>query len=274
MLILVLGSLLAAAAGAYVISHDPFRALATDGPGFAASIASSVAGRRAVARAWIAAYRHRTTVAWLAFGAAIAVFVAGGLSVGLIAYLVRKNSAVERLDSSVARWGDVHASTFSETALKVITMLGDNRVIASLLVLLLALDWRRSRNPRVVLFLLATVLGVGAITIAIKILMDRARPALNPITETLGPSFPSGHTSLATAFFAAAALLLSRGRGRRARAALGGAAVGIAVAVAASRVFLDVHWFTDVVAGLALGWAWFTFCAIAFGGIPRRAQEA
>ena len=47
---------------------------------------------------------------------------------------------------------------------------------------------------------------------------------------------------------------------------LPGLAAGIAVAVAASRVLLDVHWLTDVIAGLALGWAWFAVCAIAFGG--------
>jgi membrane-associated phospholipid phosphatase len=45
-----------------------------------------------------------------------------------------------------------------------------------------------------------------------------------------------------------------------------GLAVGIAVAVAASRVLLDVHWLTDVIGGLALGWAWFAACAVAFGG--------
>jgi undecaprenyl-diphosphatase len=38
------------------------------------------------------------------------------------------------------------------------------------------------------------------------------------------------------------------------------------VAVAASRVLLDLHWLSDVIAGLALGWAWFALCAIAFGG--------
>jgi undecaprenyl-diphosphatase len=47
---------------------------------------------------------------------------------------------------------------------------------------------------------------------------------------------------------------------------LTGLAVGIAVAVAASRVLLDVHWLSDVIAGLALGWAWFAVCGIAFGG--------
>ena len=47
---------------------------------------------------------------------------------------------------------------------------------------------------------------------------------------------------------------------------LAGVAAGIAVAVAASRVLLDLHWLTDVIAGLMLGWAWFAVCAIAFGG--------
>jgi undecaprenyl-diphosphatase len=47
---------------------------------------------------------------------------------------------------------------------------------------------------------------------------------------------------------------------------LAAGAVGVAVAVASSRVLLDVHWVSDVVAGVALGWAWFALCAIAFGG--------
>jgi membrane-associated phospholipid phosphatase len=47
---------------------------------------------------------------------------------------------------------------------------------------------------------------------------------------------------------------------------LAGGAVAIAVAVAESRVLLGVHWLSDVIAGLAFGWAWFAICAIAFGG--------
>ena len=50
------------------------------------------------------------------------------------------------------------------------------------------------------------------------------------------------------------------------RAAMAGAAAGLAVSVAATRVLLAMHWLSDVIAGLALGWAWFAVCAIAFGG--------
>ncbi len=115
-------------------------------------------------------------------------------------------------------------------------------------------------------FIVLVVAGEETASTVIKEIVDRARPAFNPAAATLGPSFPSGHTTTAAAFYAAAALLLGRRRPRVARAAIAGGAVAIAVAVAASRVFLDVHWLTDVIGGLALGWAWFAICAIAFGG--------
>ena len=53
---------------------------------------------------------------------------------------------------------------------------------------------------------------------------------------------------------------------RRARHLLIGGAVAVTAAVAASRVLLDLHWLSDVVGGVALGWAWFALCAVAFGG--------
>jgi membrane-associated phospholipid phosphatase len=274
LLILVLVSVAVGALGALVISRDPFHALASGGtPGFAETMAARTIRRREIARDWIAACRHRKTVASLAASAALTIFVAGWLLLGLLAYFVRRKDAVVRADSRIAHWAYVHSTGLSDDALNVITWLGNTYVVAGLAASLAAIDWLRHRNGRIVFFLIAVVVGDGLISVAVKALTHRARPTLSAAAHTLGPSFPSGHSSMAAAFFAAAALVLSRGRSRRLAAALGGTAVAIAVAVASSRVFLDVHWVSDVVAGLALGWAWFAFCAIALGGTPRRAPE-
>ena len=197
---------------------------------------------------------------------AMVVIVGGGVLVGTLAYLVRADTDLVRLDAGVAAWGHRHASPFSTDALNAITDLGEPVVVAALAAALAIAETVRTRSRWVVPFVLVVVAGNGLLTTAIKHLADRVRPTLNPIAETLGPSFPSGHSSWSAAFFAAAALLLGRGRGRNARAAIAGVAAGLALTVAGSRVLLGVHWLSDVIAGLALGSAWFAICAVAFGG--------
>src|SRR5262249_45207795 len=145
-------------------------------------------------------------------------------------------------------------------ALQRITDLGDTRIVVTLLIVVAVVESIRVPSRWIVPFLLAVTIGNHLATNAVKDLVERARPTLNPIAETLGPSFPSGHSSTAAAFYAAVALLIGRRRGHVARTVLAALAVGIPVAVACTRVLLDVHWVSDVVAGLALGWGWFALC--------------
>jgi undecaprenyl-diphosphatase len=202
----------------------------------------------------------------LALTLALVLLVAGGLVLAVLAFVVRSDPDAIGLDASAAQWGDRHATAFTNGVLNAITDVGQPRTIAALAVILALAETIRTRSRWIVPFLALVVAGNGILTTTIKQLADRVRPAFNPVAETLGPSFPSGHSSWSAAFFAAAALLLARGRGPRARTVLAGVAAGTAVAIAATRVLLDVHWVSDVVAGLALGWAWFAACAIAFGG--------
>ena len=197
--------------------------------------------------------------------ALVVVFV-GGIGLGLLAYFVRTDSELIELDASVAQWGADHASAWSTDVIETLTHLGDTLVVIVLALILVAVELLRAPSRWIVPFVLLVILGQNLITNGLKEVFDRLRPTINPIAETLGPSFPSGHSATAAAFYAAAALLLGRRRGPRTRALLAGAAVLVAVTVAGTRVMLGVHWLSDVIGGLLLGWAWFSVAAIAFGG--------
>jgi membrane-associated phospholipid phosphatase len=202
----------------------------------------------------------------LALTLAFAVIVLGGLVLAMLAYLVRGKTEVVRIDSGVAAWGDRNASGFATESLIAISKLGEPKVVIALAALVAIVETIRTRSHWVIPFMALVVAGNGMITTTVKELADRARPALNPIAKTLGPSFPSGHSSWSAALFAASALLATRARSRRAQALIVGACTAAATSIAATRVLLGVHWLSDVIAGLAVGSAWFCVCAIAFGG--------
>jgi undecaprenyl-diphosphatase len=196
---------------------------------------------------------------------ALAAIVMLGTVIGVVAFLVRHDRLVG-LDEGAAQWAHRHATTWTTDVLSAVTDVGAPTIIMILAIVLGVVETIRTRDRWIIPFLVLVVGGGALLTTTVKDLADRVRPALNPAAEALGPSFPSGHSSYAAAFFAAAALILGRGRSRTTRAWLAAVAAGVAVGVAATRVLLGVHWLSDVVAGLALGAAWFAVCSIAFGG--------
>ncbi len=223
-------------------------------------------GRHRRLRTFAATRLDPAVATGLAMTIALLLAVGGGLLLGALAYLVRSNAQLLAIDRGVAKWGNHHASPTSMHVLNDITQLGSIYTVIALCIVLAIAETIRERSVWVIPFIAIAIGGEELITNTVKQLIDRARPTFNPVAATLGPSFPSGHSATAAVFYATAALLLGRWRARPTRAILAGLAVGIAVAVAASRVLLDVHWLSDVIAGLALGWAWFAVCAIAFGG--------
>jgi undecaprenyl-diphosphatase len=210
----------------------------------------------------------------------VAAVVLTGFLVGLLAYWIRRGAPFVSVDESVERWADGAASGTSDAVLRAVTQLG---ATVTLIVVGVGLAlWARLRrgNWAATAFLTVVLAGQSLIANLIKLGVARVRPAVHPRASFSGASFPSGHATAAAAAFLAFSLVLAYGRGPRARAAMMSIAVGLAVAVAWSRVLLGVHWFSDVVAGLAIGWTWYGVCAVVFGGrlmrygVPAEVAEA
>jgi membrane-associated phospholipid phosphatase len=220
-----------------------------------------------------------TTATGLALTVAGALVLAGGVAAGLLFIMVRQNIGFARFDISAVRWGSDHATQLSTSVLRDISLLGGTLGLIVGAVVIAAVEHHRLPHRAVVPFLLATLVGQNLLANGVKAVVGRARPDIDRLTGFSGSSFPSGHATAAAAAYAAYALLLGRGRSARVKAVLAGAATVVAVAVAQSRVFLGVHWLTDVLAGLSLGWAWFALCSIAVGGrlltfgVPVQAAE-
>jgi len=235
-----------------------------------AQAAGEMLGHEAARHPWLSrTLRGRldpASATGLALTVALVVAIGGGLVLGLLAYLMRTNAQLVTIDNSVGQWEDDHATHLSTQALQRVTDLAGTYVVVVVIVVVAIAEVVRIPNKWVPVFLVSVVVGEVVLVTTIKQALDRVRPSFNPAAAKLGPSFPSGHSATAAALYAAVALVLARRRAPRTRALIAGAAAAVAVAVACSRVMLGVHWLSDVIAGLAFGWAWFAICAIAFGG--------
>ncbi len=202
----------------------------------------------------------------LALTAAILTFVVAATTIGVLAAMVRADVGFAHYDPRVALWAAQHATTSTTPALRFISQFGGAMVVVPLAVVVAAIESLRTRTRSVWPFLLLVVGGQFLLANTIKLFADRARPTIDQLTGFSGKSFPSGHATAAAATYAAFALLLGRRRSLNTKAIAAGSAVAIAILIAGTRVLLGVHWLTDVVAGLVLGWAWFAVCSFAFGG--------
>jgi len=106
--------------------------------------------------------------------------------------------------------------------------------------------------------LLAASAGAGILTLVTKDIIERIRPEeVQPLIVVSGFSYPSGHSLSTSALYLTIAIIAGRYiQHSGARTAIFLAVSGVVIMVGASRVYLGVHYATDVVSGISLGAAW------------------
>jgi hypothetical protein len=133
----------------------------------------------------------RSAATGLLLTSALALVAAGGVVLGVLAYLVRRSAAVQHFDNAVAGWGFRQQGSFSTDALKAVTQLGNIQVAIALAVLLALLDVAGRRGGWTPLFLAVVLGGTEAISNGVKHLVDRARPRLTPPPPRSGRRSPA-----------------------------------------------------------------------------------
>jgi undecaprenyl-diphosphatase len=157
---------------------------------------------------------------------------------------------------------------------KITTFLGTGPVVYGLLILTGVLLWRRTRNWQPLVLAVSWLAAGQLVRLALNRSVGRPRPpAALHLVLAHGFAFPSGHTTTATIGYGLlavlAAMLLSWGRRW-----FPAVAVVLAVLVGLSRVYLGVHWPTDVLGGWALGVGWLALGAAVSRIIALRRHRA
>jgi undecaprenyl-diphosphatase len=151
---------------------------------------------------------------------------------------------------AIAGQRDATLTTFAG----IVTDAGSFALLAPLSIAFLLL--RRWKRPADDIALLIIAAGSALLPILTKLIVARPRPTLESLQHLTSLSYPSEHTTQAAAVYLTIAIMLSKGLNRGWRELVIVIAILIALAVAWSRVYLGVHYPTDVIAGLLLGWSW------------------
>ena len=160
-----------------------------------------------------------------------------------------------------------------EEAARDITALGGHVVLTMVTLATLAYLFMTRKGHAAVL-VVAAVGGGMMLSTALKLGFERPRPDLVPhAARVYTASFPSGHAMLSAVTYLTLGALLARVQpSRRLKAFLLSLAVTLTVLVGASRVYLGVHWPSDVLAGWCVGAAWASLCWFVALQLQRQGQ--
>jgi undecaprenyl-diphosphatase len=198
---------------------------------------------------------------WLAAGLAFSAFVVWAFA-ELADEVVEGDS--RRFDRAVLLW--IHSSFpgWLDGPMRLVTALGYYWVVIPLLAVAVLAFYRKDWRLSAILLVVSTS-GSIVLTTVLKAIFERSRPELFDSGYTASfYSFPSGHATVAVGFYGMLALLLAyrlRGYARWLVAACG---VSLVLLIGFSRLYLGVHYPTDVLAGYLAALLWLVFVGVAY----------
>lgn len=212
---------------------------------------------------------NRILIAFLAIAAGALLFMKLGSEI-----MEGESFAIDRLLLEGLRTGADRGVPIGprwlELAMLDITALGGVTVL-TLLTTLTAGYLLASRKTGTALFLIAAIAGGAIVSSILKSGYARPRPELvQHLVEVHSTSFPSGHAMNSAITYLTVGVLLARAeKDGRVRIYLMSIAIFLTLAIGASRVYLGVHWPSDVAAGWCVGACWAAICSLAARGLQR-----
>lgn len=169
------------------------------------------------------------------------------------------------IDQSIGQhlyqWGPAPFTTFVQS----FTLIGNAQGIIPLTLIIAGIFYYISRKWQVLLWIVFTILvGAGPVVALIKNIIQRARPSYVPhLVDQGGYSFPSGHATGAVLAWGTLAFLTwyyFKDKYPKMMPYLIGFTIFMVVAISASRLYLGVHYLSDIIAGWSIGATWLILC--------------
>ncbi len=209
-------------------------------------------------------HAYLPTIAILALGI-VATLMIGEDFVELAVLLRQESPVVLDLDQSVYRWAASMRSAPATTFFVAFTHIGGPIGLAVLGFAVAGVLFAR-RHRGLALYVIVTASLGGVMNLILKGLFERARPHLaEALRQAHGYSFPSGHAMGSMVVLGSLAYVMARSWGPwRLRSATMALLLTSIAAVGLSRVYLGVHWISDIAAGFAAGFVWLVVATVAF----------
>jgi len=215
----------------------------------------------------------------LRLGVGALFLIAAAWLFGAIAEDVVTSDRLTLLDVDVARWLRAHATPELTRWMLLVTDLHSTVAVSSYAAAVgLAFAWRRQWRHLATVFV--CVAGGLTLNVLMKLAFHRARPVLDdPLLTLASYSFPSGHVAGSTLMYGLiVAWTFTQTRRPLVRAAVAVAAAGAIALVAFTRMYLGVHYLSDVAAAFAEGVPWLALCLSAltafWGGAPLVSRQS